>query len=114
MKNYARGSKPDASLNAGKIDELIENYHRSGMTQRKFASVHGIAYSTFTLWLSRSRKGPRKKSDAKWLEINSASPPSQSEYILEIPGGMILRFNRGFDRQEVGDLIGLIGRTCSP
>ena len=69
MKNYARGSKPDASLNAGKIDELIENYHRSGMTQRKFASVHGIAYSTFTLWLSRSRKGPRKKSDAKWLEM---------------------------------------------
>ena len=113
MKKYARSSKPDAGLNAEDIIGLIEDYHRSGMTQRKFASEHSIAYSTFTLWLSRSRKGLLKKSDAKWLEINSHCAPSQSEYILEIPGGMILRVNRGFDRQEVGDLIGLIRQTCS-
>ena len=97
---------------------LLSDYERSGLTQREYALQAGMGYSTLTLRLRQARQ-----------LASASSPPSQVSFIpvkapvlplapadlyeLRWPGGFSLHLGRGFDPEEVRQLLSLLP-PCSP
>jgi len=114
--------KRNARRNRGKspqeIQALLEEYKHSGLTQRKFAQEQAIGYSTLTYWLRQQRQGRYDRKATDWVEVvGSASRPAPRMihgYTLKSPGGLVLQFGSGFDREELEQLIQLLSTPCSP
>ena len=99
---------------AAQIIQLMEQYSGSGLTQREFSRSAGVGYSTFTSWLRRGRRMPAAAA-RPWVAVDvvkAASPGSSVRYQEEWPNGMRVSVGGGFDAQEVGQLLNLVG-ACS-
>lgn len=70
------------------IRRLLREFERSELTQRQFAMQAGVAYSTFTHWLRRSRAGDFYHRQTEWLEARlepAASLVSEPDcFLLEL------------------------------
>jgi hypothetical protein len=107
---------------ASEIEELLEGYRNSGLTQRVFAQGAGIGVSTLQLWLrqAQSKRGVLKgktspdaeRSGISLLEVDlaEASPPAgySQFYEIELRGGERLRLAAGFADGEVRRLLALL------
>ena len=82
----------------------IEQYERSGLTQRAFAEREGIKFFTFTAWLKRYRQRGAKTS-ARFAEVTirgrSAPMPAME---VALPDGVVVRGG------EVEQLVALVQR----
>jgi biotin-(acetyl-CoA carboxylase) ligase len=99
---------------AAQIIQLMEQYTGSGLTQREFSRSTGVGYSTFTSWLRRGRRKPAAAA-RPWVAVDvvkAASSGSCVRYQVEWPNGMRISVGGGFDAQEVGQLLNLVG-ACS-
>lgn len=67
----------------------IEEYQRSGLTQRAFAEREGIRFFTFTAWLKRHRD---RNAKARFAEVAVARPkPVAAALEVGLPNGMVIR-----------------------
>lgn len=114
MKRNGKSPKRKRRFSRESIERLVAEYRAGGLTQREFALAHGLGYSTFTRWL---RVHGAKRPDGckpQWLEIGTAVPAPQAQYVVETPGGFVLKMGSGFNPKEVQQLIHLAQASCSP
>ena len=101
---------------AAEIQQILEQCHASGLTQRQFAQQAGLGYSTLTNWLSRAKRGQlARPAGPQWLPVEvvpGAARPAAG-YQIQWPDGLRLEVGRGFAVQEVRQLLQLL-RPCSP
>ena len=62
---------------AEEVGQILEEYGKSGHTQRVFAREVGVAVSTLQWWLRRARSGEKGKR-------GKSSKPTQSVSLLEV------------------------------
>ena len=95
---------------AEQIKELLARYHESSATQAEFAKEHGFGLSTLNRWLRRAEEerlpAPSVQA-ATFIEARLASPPVALArvYRLDLPGGISLRLEGGFDAAELEQLL---------
>lgn len=94
------------------IEQLLEQYYCSGQTQAEFASEHGIGLSTLQRWLGssvRKARPPKASVEPAWLEVAAAAPSLRAvatrSYRVDLPGGISLRMEGGFDATELEQLL---------
>jgi transposase-like protein len=98
------------------IQQLLDNYQKSGQSQRQFAAQAGVCLATLQIWLRRVRKAGAVRGQPmarpRLLEVQlpygSQFQRRQRSYCIELPQGAILRVESGFDLQEVGQLLALL------
>ena len=107
------------------VEAILEEYGRSGLTQRVFTRRVGIGVSTLQYWLRRARQGSRgegteRKSkrrpapELSLLEVKVAGsgpgfPVAQRQgYEIELKAGSRLRVPGGFEEAEVRRLLQLL------
>jgi hypothetical protein len=103
------GSGPD------ELDRLLDEYENSGLSARQYASQLGMGYSTLCKWLHRARQlaGPgSSEPKVEFVPVQSPLPFGGPTYELRWPGGFSLHVGRGFDPQEVRQLLSLLPQ-CS-
>jgi transposase-like protein len=75
--------------------EIIEQYHRSGLTRIAFAQSHGIPISTLSKWLTATRQSSRNASPLLFREVRLPIVPSSSasQWAMEVvcPDGVLVR-----------------------
>lgn len=101
----------------GEIQRLLSDFDRSGMTQREFADQSVVAYSTFTSWLAKRRRGDFETATPDWVEapalpMNPTTGKS-SDLVLEWPSGLRLHLGAGFDNGEADRVMELVESRCS-
>ena len=80
----------------------IEEYERSGLTQRAFAQREGIRFFTFTAWLKRHRQ---RRVERSFAEVAVARPkPAVVPLEVALPDGVIVR------GADVDQLVALVER----
>lgn len=80
-------------VNDEERERLLEEYDRSGLTQKAFAAQVGIKYATFVGWLSRrrrERRGEEATSAVKFEAVGTLGGFSAGLEV-EFPDGMIVR-----------------------
>ena len=95
------------------IEDVLQRYYESGLTQMDFAKRDGIGLSTLQRWLHQPGRRTRTVESVPppptWVEVAlPASPPrtaSLRSYRLDLPGGASLRIEGGFDPSEVEQLL---------
>lgn len=96
------------------IERVLEQYYRSGQTQSDFTREHGVGLSTLQRWLNGSAGKPNRKAALPamptWVEVAPAAaisvqPSAPRSYRLDLPGGISLRVEGGFDAAEIQQLL---------
>ena len=99
------------------IRRLLRRYERSGLTQRKFAMQSGVAYSTFTHWLRRSRAGDFGGDDAGWIEapLQAAAVPAseRDRFLLELSPQMRLHLPATVAPEVIVHILRELRPACS-
>jgi transposase-like protein len=106
---------------AEEVEEILEEYRKSGDTQRVFAREMGVAVSTLQWWLRRARSGGKEKrcesskptQSVSLLEVELAdTPPTpvQARMIYEIEWHSEVRLcvPGGFEADDVRRLLALL------
>jgi transposase-like protein len=108
----------------GKAEQILEQYSKSGLTQRVFAREVGVGLSTLQLWLRQARlsaeSGTRRASTPKRakalslleVELDGGSVPTWQQagarYEMELTNGARLRLAACFRDDEVRRLLVLL------
>lgn len=87
--------------NAESLQKILAEYQNSGLTQRQYALKIGIGYSTLTKWLrlARGAKAPLKTAPV-FVAVNVPPSMGSKPYHIELPGGIALQLEKGFDSQK--------------
>ena len=94
-------------------NEIIENYRRSGRTQKVFAREAGIGLSTLSYWLRRNGGGARSNGP-DWIEVSprplngGGFAPDPAVYRVRFPSGLVVELAPGFVAEEAGRLCRVI------
>jgi len=97
------------------IQQWIQEYHESSLTQKQFALQIGVGLSTFTKWIYRRARAQSPTAPKPWIEVKASKPtngPIQSpSYRIEFTDGSRLDFSSNYAPKELEHLIGLL--RCS-
>jgi len=88
-------------------EHLLAEYRGGGLTQREFASRHGVSVSSLVFWLRKHRRGLSTAVRPAWIALPASLPAvtsSQRTYAIDFRGGQRLEIAPGFERQEVEHL----------
>ncbi len=82
---------------------LLEEYDRSGLTQKAFARREGINVHTLVAWLGRRRKAAGRASNkpVRFQEL-SLSPRAAASLEVHLPDGLVLK---GGSPGELAELV---------
>jgi len=84
-----------------KIRKILSDLEASGLSRAKFAAQRGIPISTIHSW-TRKAKAKRKLECPNVISVGTLSaPPVPQSIEIELPGGEILRFGPGCQRQDL-------------
>lgn len=101
------------------VKQWVEAFRQSGLTRKEFAGRHGINLWTLRNWLQRfPKKGANRKAQGpdSLVELENplpkqqAGPSSGRAYRIEMVDGTALELASGFAKQEVQDLVAILGR----
>lgn len=96
-------------------ERRIEEYERSGLTQREFAERAGIGRSTLTYWLRRGRPKESAAAGAEWVELRPGqSGPSgcreaSGSCRVCFPSGVTVELAQGFCPEAAARLCRALG-----
>jgi len=97
---------------------LIEKYLASGLTQKMFCQQHGLALSTFHLWLQNYRQAKHAvapvdpQSSERFIPLVFNSPQSAGtvpQVVIEYPNGVVVRICQAVPIQVLSQLIQSFG-----
>jgi len=82
---------------------LVTRFHHSQLTQRQFATRHGIGLSTLSKWLRHESK--QSSPPVKFQEV--ALPSVTSRWAVEVvsPQGWVIRLQNGSEVQALPQLL---------
>jgi len=106
MRKDLRGRRYYSSK---QIQEILENYDKSDLTQRAFAVREGVSYSTLTTWLMHRRY--KVKENPNFAEVALSKPRTRNEskeipLEIQLTNGTILR---GGNSEQLALLLKAIG-----
>jgi hypothetical protein len=98
---------PRKRLTQAQRARLLEDYHRSELSQRTFAARAGIGLTTLQLWLRKAANqapapGPRFIQLPNPL---SSAPAATWAYRVHLAGGVHLEVGSGFQPEELATLL---------
>lgn len=70
-----------------RMQQLVEEFHRSNKSQRAFAQDNNINYYTFRYWVYKFRR--QQQDHPGFIQINP-SPENQRSLCVRYPGGIEL------------------------
>ena len=82
---------------------LVTRFHRSQLTQRDFATRHGIGLSTLSKWLRLERDAVPAK--VKFHEVRLPNPTSRWPIEVVSPQGWIVRLQNSSELQTLPQLL---------
>ena len=98
------------------VQQLLDDYEQSGLTQQAFADSKGVSLSCVSLWLRKARAGTLSKGEVLPapsrlvpVTIRSSAP---SSFELVTPGGATLRIPVDFDPGALERLLALLLDRC--
>src|SRR5580700_3907064 len=88
-------------------EKLLQDYRRSQMTQKEFASQAGLSVSSLQTWL---RKTPAASEGPAFVAVPNllSASPAVPGYRLQWPGGLSLEVGSGFSCRELAALLQLL------
>ena len=85
--------------------EMVEKFHRSGLTRREFTQQHGVARSTLDYWIRRARKGSHLPAPILFNEIKFPDPliTTNNGWAIEIisRSGVTIRCREAFSTDDL-------------
>jgi hypothetical protein len=85
------------------IEELVEQYRRSGMTRVAYSHQVGVPLSTLGHYLRRGRSGQRLVK----VKLNAA-PAAEDGFMLTLSKGRRIQSGWGFGEAELARLIRVV------
>lgn len=83
-----------------KIRKILSDLEASGLSRAKFAAQSGIPISTIHSWIKKAKA--KKRSDfPNVIPIGTVPTPATPSIEIELPGGEVLRFGPGCQRQDL-------------
>ena len=82
---------------------LLARFHKSQLSQREFATKHGIGMSTLSKWLRLERDATPPK--VKFQEVRLPNPTLRWPIEVVSPQGWIVRLQNGSDVQSLPELL---------
>ena len=86
--------KPQSKREARRQEmfEFVEQWQRSGETQRAWCSMHGVEYAKFQYWLRKYRNAHAEGSSG-FVDLVAMTQPTKSICTLEIhfPSGAVVK-----------------------
>jgi transposase-like protein len=91
-------------VNREEREQLLEEYERSGLTQKAFARQAGVKYATFVGWIRRRRKERQDQRRGSAVKFESVGTLEAFLPVVEVqlPDGIIVR---GQQAREVARLV---------
>jgi hypothetical protein len=87
------------------IEELVEQYRRSGMTRVAYSHQAGVPLSTLGHYLRRRRSGQRLVK----VKLNAAAAPAAEDgFVLTLNKGRRIQSGWGFGEAELARLIRVV------
>jgi len=90
---------------------VIERYQESGLTQKAFCEIEGLALSTFQYWISKYKEYQQSDSSLAeaFVELKPQSPLSSlgNAIILSYPNGVTLTVDKDVKPAFLKELISL-------
>ena len=82
---------------------MVTRFHRSRLTQRDFATRHGIGLSTLNTWLRLERDAVPAKVNFQEVALPHAAP----RWLIEVisPQGWIVRLQNSSELQTLPQLL---------
>ena len=90
------------------VDQLLQAYDRSGLTQHRFAKLHGLPLSTLHYWLRRRRLAERSQSTKPTIvPVKLRQPVGSPHPSIEVSlaNGRTVRFSVDTDVGRVADIV---------
>ena len=88
------------------IAELLRRYDDSGLSQKRFASEHGIPVSTLGLWLRGRRSQKATGIEVVPVQLSDAARGSVIEIVVR--GDRLVRVDTGFDTESLSKVIDVL------
>ena len=82
---------------------LLARFHKSQLTQRDFAGLHGIGLSTLSKWLRVESETP--SPPVKFQEVTLPNMPPRYPVEVVSPQGWTVRLQNGSDVQQLPALL---------
>lgn len=100
-------------------EQLLDEFERSGLSGKKFATLVGIKYPTLANWLQKRRRErgvlPRGKRSqpVRWLEaVVEEGNRAKKPLVLELPGGAKMEIKDVQQAALAGALLRTLAKSC--
>src|SRR4030095_6169556 len=90
------------------INEVLERYQKSSLTQKQFAAEEGISVATLNNWLRRRRDASPLLSQGL-LEVVAKDRAPRGRYRIEFPHGCCLVLEAGWQERPLRELLRILG-----
>jgi len=105
---------------AGRREQLLDEFERSGLSGVKFAELTGVKYQTLATWLKKRRKARGQgacraggsKSFGLLEAVVEANRSDGLALILELPGGAKMQIQDVHQAALAGTLLRTLGKSC--
>jgi len=88
------------------IQAILADYDSSSLTQKQFCASRSVPASTFHVWLAKRRQKNKRLLPA--IIPVGPVPPLAPPIELELPDGKIIRLERGFDRNDLANVLAVL------
>ena len=89
-----------------KMFALVEQYQRSGKTQKQYSEQIGIAYAKFNYWVCKWRAHQQPDSVSGFVKVEAYAASQQQDVEITYPNGVRLK-TAGADLSLISGLIRL-------
>ena len=105
MSSIRNDVGPRQRLTGPQRQRLLARYHRSPLTQAKFAAQHGIGLSTLSKWLREEVQASQSPAPVSFQEV--VLPSSTSGWAVDVvsPQGWTVRLHTASDFEAVSPLL---------
>jgi transposase-like protein len=103
------GRKKHKRSTAAERAEVLEQFHRSGLTRIAFSRAHGVAPSTLSKWLTNAKREARASVPVlfKELRVGQVSTVGRATWAVEIvgPDGVLVRCQEALPLHDLSWLL---------
>ncbi len=84
-----------------KIRKILSDLEDSGLSRARFSAQNDIPISTIHSWIKKAKTKKESKSPNLISVGTLPTPPAAPSIEIELPGGEVLRFGAGCQRQDL-------------
>lgn len=109
MENENISKKRNQRRTRAERVEILEQFHRSGLTRKAFSQSYHVALSTLSKWLTNEKRASTARPPMIFREVTvpiaSPHPPTQWAVEIVAPDGVTIRCREALPLQDVAWLL---------